>query len=216
MENEPLGEEERAVWASLVERGRELRAPMLARREAERAENARRMAEARGETAEKAASWKRRPKSVAVSPIPDGVKRWVVYRASGMSFKAAGAASGCTWNDVNMARMKSEEMMCAVAGMEDSSKFLMRMKAMSVVEQSQDEGVRPHAGQVLMAESILKRLDATSFGDVAARAPELPAGEERKELGNGGFVINVVGDAAKVADAAPEKRPGKAMVYTDV
>ena len=212
----PLSEDELAVWSALVERGREIRRPMHERRDAERAENQRRMAEARGRT--DVAKWASRPKgrgSDPDAPIPDPVRRFVVFRASGMSFSEAGAAAGCTWSDVNMARMRSEDMMCAIEGMEESSRFLMRSKAMSVLERSQDEGARVNGAQLAMSESILKRLDHAHFGDALAKVVDQPQ-EQAKAVGGGGFVINVIADAAKVADAAPAGRPGKALVFTDV
>lgn len=218
MEEIELSPDENEIWESLVAKGREVRAPMQERKAKEREERQRKLAIEHGVDPAAAATWKSKPKRGGVAgdaPVPVGVKKFVVCRAAGMSFGQAAAASGCRWTDVSIARMRSEEMMCAVEGMEDSSRFLMRMKAMSVIEQSQDEGARVNGAQLMMAESVLKRLDHAHFGDAMAKLVDRQE-EAVKEVGSGGFVINVIADATKVADEAPRERPQKAVVYTDV
>lgn len=216
MENQDLSEDEKSIWESLVAEGRKVRAPILERKAKEREANRRRMAEDHGRDPDESAGWRSKGRVPAEdAPVPVGVKRFVVCRAAGMSFAQAAAESGCRWSDITLARNASEEVRCAVEGMEGSSRFLMRMKAMSIMEQSQEEGARVSHAQVLMAESILKRLDHSHFGDAVAKVVG-EADEGVKAVGGGGFVINVIADAAKVAGEVPKERPAKALVYTDV
>lgn len=223
METTGLSADELAMWETLVERGREIRAPLQEKKLQDFAERSELFESMKGKFKHKTdpSAWnrkKRRKYGVIEDTgyvIPDPVKKFIVYRASGMTFSKAGAASGATWHDISLARFKSEELMCAVEGMEEASRFLLRMKAMSVLEDSQEEGSRPNANQVFMAESILKRLDYRHFGDDVGRNAAI-AGEVKKELGNGGFIVNLISDAAEKASKAPEAKPAKALVYTDV
>lgn len=210
----PLCPEEEAAWKIMVSRGEEIRRPILAAREAKRAANveaAKRLAESEGRV------YRGRPKSAnstSMSEIPPRTKRWLVARMAGVSFRRAFEETGATWIDVQDAKYRSEEFRCALAAQEENSRELMKAKAMSVVEQSQEEGSRVSMAQTNVSIKILESLDSGNFGRDAVRAAECR--EEAKAAIGGGFVINLIGDAAKTAEKAPAKRPGRALVYEGV
>lgn len=191
----PLSAEEESAWSLLVEEGQRLRAGRSSL------------------VHEKSPDWvKRMSKKDILKVVPVPVKRWVVMRAAGMKFSEASSGSGATWLQIQDARYHSEEMRCAMDAMDERSRQLMREKAKSVVEQSQEEGARVSLAQTQVSMKILSSLDREHFGEQRGVASE----EVQKAIGGGGFVINLIGDAAKVAEAVPSKRPGKALVFTDV
>lgn len=220
MDNIMLSDEETFVWEALVEKGRELRAPRIAAKEAKREENMRRLEEDRKKLGRRVISpWRgRKEKGVKVGDslveVPTGVKRFLVSRACGIPFKEAAAGCGMTWVQIMVAKNRSEDVRCAFAAMESGSRELIRAKAMSVVETSLDEGTRVSMPRVLLAQNMLSKLDAENFGEDMGTKDGGAEGE--KEGGNGGFIVNIVADAAKVADVAPEGKPKKALVFTDV
>lgn len=197
----PLSDAEEAAWDLLVREGARIRAPMLERRAERRAVIDRRAA-ARGEV----------PYRDSMASVPDRVRRWVVLRFAGASFRRAGAESGATWLEVQEARARNESFRCALAAQEDNSRQLMLAKAQSVVEQSQEEDAKVSLAQAQLAMRILSSLDRPHFGEPSECGPgaaTLPGGD------GGGFVINVIGDAA-AACAKPVEAKGRALVYTEV
>ena len=202
----PLSEDEERAYGLLVEKGRELREPILRRREEERRE--------RSEAAGKKYVGKRRGFACSMGRVPDDVRRWVVMRFAGMSFRKAGEASGASWTRVQEAKAHSEEFRCALAAQEENSRMLMRAKALSVMEQSQEEDARVSLPQAQLAMKILSSLDRDHFGE-EREAVRRDGGDEERRICGGGFVINVIGDAASVA-AKPSGSSGKAIVYRDV
>lgn len=59
----------------------------------------------------------------------------------------------------------------------------------------------------------LERLDKKSFGDPRVKQDEA---EKSNAPVGGGITVNIIGDAAKVCAAPPEKASGKAAVFIDV
>jgi len=203
--NSPLSDEEELLWNHLVEEGRELRADTVKRlTDPEwRKEHGR------------PGKWN----PERIDDIPVSVKRFVVGRAAGLSFKKASAASGSTWADISRCKDLSETVRCAIAAQEKSSRDLMKMKAYSLHEQGLDEDARVSMAQMQMAGGILGKLDRDNFGDDGAirkRVGLADVEEAKKALGSGGFVINLVADASKTAERAPEDRPKKALVFAEV
>lgn len=199
----PLSAEEAAAWDLLVENGRKIRE--------KQAEEQPKRLEGKPEWVKKMLTKKKRDD---LGEVPVQVKRWVVCRMAGISFKKAGLASGATWLEVQAARSKSEAFRCALAAQEENSRQLMKAKAQSVVELSQDEDAKVSIAQTQVSMRILECLDRSAFG-MDNRVKDV-ADEVKKAVGGGGFVINLVGDAAKVAEAAPQKKPAKALVYAEV
>lgn len=212
----PLSDDERKAWEHLVEEGRVIREPILARQKRRREaleESLRKSAEANGR--------KYKPmlgssKSNSVKVIPDAVKRWVILRFAGMTLKKAGEMSGSSWAEVQEMRAGSEEFRCALAAQDASSHRLMLAKAKSILEQSQDEDAKISMPQAQLAMKIVGSLDREHFGEDSGkfRREDDEDGQQRR-IGGGGFVINVIGDAASVA-AKPVEAKGKAIVYADV
>lgn len=211
-----LSDDERRAWDLLVEMGREIREPIVARRAAKLEERKRKYLEAKA--AGKAFLEPRftsSADSMADGEIPDDVKRWIVMRFAGMSFKRACEASGSTWLRVQEAKARNESFRCAYAACEENSRQLMKAKAHSTLEESQDEGSRVSVPQANLAIKIMSSLDREHFGEDKAVRRDDGDGASQKPLAGGGFVINLIGDAARVAEAVPSKRPAKALVYSD-
>lgn len=210
MEILPLSDEESAAWERLVEEGREIRAPILAAREARKEANRRAFDSGKYKTPSE--EFKRREKAPeAVIEIPVEVKRWVVLRAAGMGFRKAGDTSGASWLMVCDFKNRSEEMRCALTAQVERSRELILTKALSTVEQSLEEGTRVSMPQAQIAIKTLSSLDRDHFGEHAVEKPDVP-----DKVGGGGFVIRMVEDATKKADERPEAAPKKAIVYENV
>lgn len=209
MEILPLSDEEAAAWERLVEEGRELRAPVLAAREARKEANRRAFDSGKYKTPSE--EFKRREKAPEASvEIPVEVKRWVVLRAAGMGFRKAGETSGASWLMVCDMKNRSEEMRCALTAQVERSRELILTKALSTVEQSLEEGTRVSMPQAQIAIKTLSSLDRDHFGERAVEKPE-----EQQKVGGGGFVIRMVEDATKAAEK-PEAAPKRALVYENV
>ena len=209
-----LTDDEARIWSMIVDEGRKLREPIIAERERRKAANraAHAAASGRGNWKYDPASKRKVADSVVEIPVP--VKRFLIARASGLSFREAAESSKARWIDVLEAKRGSEEVRCAIATMEEGCRELIRMKSMSIVETGLDEGSRVSMTKVMLAQGMLKSLDRDHFGD--DRSSGGAKDDEPKELGNGGFVVKLVADASKVADVAPEGKPKKALVFTDV
>lgn len=202
----PLSADEEQLWNHLVEEGTDLRAETVKRLSDP---------EWRKEHGRGGKKWV----PERIDEIPVSVKRFIVSRAAGLSFKKAAAASGALWADVSRCRDLSETVRCALAAQEKSSRELMKMKAYSLHEQGLDEDAHVSMAQMQMASGVLGKLDRDHFGDDMGsrkRVGLADVEEAKKALGSGGFVINLIADASKAAEKAPEERPKKALVFAEV